>query len=80
MYREPSEIRGVFIRRLDIESSCIAKTLFGCEKWLMESSSSPDDMYRDQNVQAAYDQDKVDEESYPWRHWSVSILSGRWLL
>ena len=31
----------------------------------MESSSSPDDMYRDQNVKAAYDQDKVDDESYP---------------
>ena len=65
MYREPSEIRGVFIRRWDIESSCLAKTLFGCGKRLMESSSSPDDMYRDQNVKAAYDQDKVDDESYP---------------
>ena len=50
---------------IDIESSCLAKTLFGCGKRLMESSSSPDDMYRDQNVKAAYDQDKVDDESYP---------------
>ena len=41
---------------IDIESSCIAKTLFRCGKCLMESSSSPDDMYGDQNLKDAFEQ------------------------